>query len=132
MGALADVRADLVAVLDGNVQDKDGNVVQVLTDAEAWQAPAVLLSPADPYITMGTTFALASFRYEALCVAPAGKTSAVVDNLETMVAYVLGAVYAAGNAWVVDTVGAPYEESFKQGVLPAVRVTVTRSAPFTT
>lgn len=132
MGALADVRADLVAVLDGNVQDKDGNVVQVLFDPEAWQPPAVLLSPADPYITMGATFSIATFRYEVLCVAPAGKNPAVVDNLETMVAYVLGAVYGTDNSWAVDTVGAHYIESFKQGDFPAQRVTVTRPAPFTT
>lgn len=129
MGALADVRADLVTVLAGNVDDLDGNAVPILTDVDTWQPPAVIVSPAPTYVEPGVAWRTFEFRCDVLCVTAAATPSTVVLELENLVEMVLGALLATGNAWTLQSVSGMEGQTFGSDTYPTMTVTVSRQAP---
>lgn len=129
MGALADVRANLVAVLDGNVDDLAGNPVPVITDLDTWQPPAVIVSPSDSYVEPGIALHHRLFRCDILCVTAAATPSTVVLELENMAEMVMGALLAEGNPWMFERLSGMEGQTFGSDTYPTMTVTVSRQAP---
>ncbi|GEL95358.1 hypothetical protein [Cellulomonas composti] len=129
MGALADIRADLKAVLVEKVT-KDGAVLTVW-EAPTFTPPGVLIVGHENLITPAQVTGVCDARFDVLTVASKGMSLTQTVEVESLAEQALDAIYAAGSEWSVDGAGLVEIELGGQ-VYAAARITVSRPAFFLT
>ena len=134
MGALADSRLALKAVLTGMVL-ADGQALTVLdVPPDAWYPPALFLEPSEPWWSMNDRLParMAQVRWDVLVVAGTGTQEAMTPVLEALGEQVLDAVMDSPHGWTVETVSAPLLLTFAQDTYAGLRITVVIPAHITT
>lgn len=93
--------------------------------------PCVILKPADPWIdTQGLPYGAAMYRFTAQVLVPNGQSlETVADQLDALVASVIGAALSAPGEWQLDDVSAPDITTLYDQPYPYADVNL--SAPFT-
>ena len=134
MGALADSRVALKAVLTGLVLADGEALVVHDVPPDAWYPPALFLEPSDPWWSMNAKLPtrMAEVRWDVLVVAGAGTQEAMTPALEALGEQVLDAVMDSPHGWTVETVSAPLLLTLAQDTYPGLRITVVIPAHITT
>ena len=134
MGALADSRTALKAILVGRVL-VDGEALTVHdVPPSAWYPPALFLEPSDNWWSMNPRLPsrMAEVRWDVLVVGGPGTQEAMTPALEAMGEQVLDAVMDSPHGWTVETVSAPLLLNVAQDTYPGLRITVVIPAHITT
>ncbi len=88
--------------------------------------PAILLKPADPWIsTQAHPMRIGEMTYELVVIPRPGINGAQETAAIDLVAQIVQAMTPATHPWVVETVSAPYDLAIGEAVYLAVRVTVS-------
>lgn len=127
-GPIETARAQLAAALDGAA----GTVLEKMPDRIT--PPAVLLKPADPWITKpdDVPYRLGLVHYELTVIVPTGTATSEDDALTAATQAVLQAVVESPGDWALGQVSAPIDLGLSGVVYPAVKITVSIPAPLTT
>lgn len=126
MNALTLKRQEIADAVGDGLESLGVHVDQVYPFVpEAIQAPAVVVQPADPYLSdEGQPFGFYLVRFTVSLVAEVATNQVVTEALDQMV---YQTVVALADSWAIDQVGEPYAFRANENMHLAADITISSS-----